>query len=393
MHRALHISEIVDLILAELSRLSSNPFGAFIVNRPGPSNGSLAALARTCKSFQNPALSWLWREQFTLRNLLKCLPSHLWEQVKINEWPHSLFRITKTTQPSDWEIPLAYALRVQTLHLSAIEVASCADSVYEILSSELPRDFLCPKLTSVSLLYTFSPHPSHITHARLFLGPKVVDVRLALPMGSDEMMLELPIQYPALKGLDISLGLNCDTASKIALSLTQITHLRLDFINREALEHISQLITLQSLTLVCPDLEDMGGPLLSLSKPTSGASRFPALKNFRLDEIKVECATELVSVIIGSPLHTVYISTEDDLPNKSTTHQLYTTLADHISHTSLRDLSIGKETSLHVDAAFDVPFAEYIIDGNSLTLLFPFKNLNNVLLDAPLGFVISDSTI
>jgi hypothetical protein len=67
MHRGLHIPEVVELIcgVAEFS--------------------TLAALAQTCQAFQPPALSVLWRDQSDWMQLLKCLPSDLWELIEVEE--------------------------------------------------------------------------------------------------------------------------------------------------------------------------------------------------------------------------------------------------------------------------------------------------------------------
>ncbi|KAJ7801543.1 hypothetical protein B0H14DRAFT_2386265, partial [Mycena olivaceomarginata] len=48
-----------------------------------------AALVRTCKHFRGPALNFLWCEQETLANLLRCLSSHL-----IVEEPHKILRLS-----------------------------------------------------------------------------------------------------------------------------------------------------------------------------------------------------------------------------------------------------------------------------------------------------------
>ncbi|KAF8216631.1 hypothetical protein K438DRAFT_1559450 [Mycena galopus ATCC 62051] len=74
MHHSLCIPEIVDLIFAELDA-DSEVFG-----RRRGGGRDFAALARTCKSFRDPALDFLWCEQDTITNLLKCLPSHLWKE-------------------------------------------------------------------------------------------------------------------------------------------------------------------------------------------------------------------------------------------------------------------------------------------------------------------------
>jgi hypothetical protein len=92
MHRTLDIPEILDFIFAELQPQSDLRSLSREKRKKAPSRRDFAALARTCKRFQGPALDFLWRTQATLANLLKCLPSHLWEIV---EEPHKFLKITE----------------------------------------------------------------------------------------------------------------------------------------------------------------------------------------------------------------------------------------------------------------------------------------------------------
>ncbi|KAJ7060511.1 hypothetical protein C8F01DRAFT_1293012, partial [Mycena amicta] len=70
MHNCLCIAEVLDNIFGHLGGLSYR--------------GSLAAVARTCKTFTDPALDPLWAEQSNLENLLKCLPSNCWQEIELS---------------------------------------------------------------------------------------------------------------------------------------------------------------------------------------------------------------------------------------------------------------------------------------------------------------------
>ncbi|KAK7027639.1 hypothetical protein R3P38DRAFT_946621 [Favolaschia claudopus] len=154
MHRALNIAEIVHLIFAHLI----SPVGPLShphdPSRETPQhNGSLAALARTCTRFRDPALDLLWREQNTLTNLLRCLgPAHLWEgPLDVHESPQRrVFRIKGSIQSADCQSLLAHACRIRRLSLNLEQMTICGDSVFDMIR-ELPRDFLCPNLTSLHL--------------------------------------------------------------------------------------------------------------------------------------------------------------------------------------------------------------------------------------------------
>ncbi|KAK7035704.1 hypothetical protein R3P38DRAFT_2908703 [Favolaschia claudopus] len=352
MHRALNVAELVDLILAHLTIPDR------IVDIEIPCNKSLAALARTCKSLQDSALNVLWREQYTLDNLLRCLPSHLCEVGKIR--------------------------KLSGLH----HVFVCDASVFDKISTELPCDFLCPNATRLRFR---ASQLSVIPLARFFLGPKIVDVDLHLTIGCDETLLDLPIQYPTLQYLSLtSFHLTCATSSKIVSSLRQITHLSIDSLDKAAFEHLSRLDTLKSLCLIYPCFEDTGlscGPLLF--PPTSPA--FPALQKLYLDDVTPEFAIEVISVLSHRQLQSLHIGTDPFL-SKTAAHRLYSALANHLSHTSLLNLRIGTPSDYTDSHSFKASVAEYMVDGPTLAVLFPFQNLTELRLQAPLGFLIDNST-
>ncbi|KAK7029910.1 hypothetical protein R3P38DRAFT_2932342, partial [Favolaschia claudopus] len=379
MHRA-----IVDLIL---SQVISYPLNWYLDEETSCRN-SLAALARTCTTFRDPALNFLWRQQFTLINVLKCLPLHLWEisesGTEAHRWSRRVFRLKGPTQPADWEIPLSYALRIRQLSLQPEQLEMCA-SVSESMSSKLPpsRDFLFPNLTSISLDI---PEESLASQARLFLGPKVVDLRLRVSRsfftGGDDILFNLPIQYPKLRTVFFTSSHSTSAASsRMALLLRAVTQLDLKSLDGVALKHISQLETLKSLSLLGPSLKDFGhhtGSLCSASH--SGAAPFPALQHLRLDETTLKLAIEFV----------FHLGTAE-FPTRLTTRQLYTALAKHLSHTSLHTLYIGEPASYDANP-LQVNFAADVIDRPTLAILFPFTNLTDVTLEAPVGFFIDDAT-
>lgn len=81
MHPCLRIPEIVDLIFEELDAMPED----LSFNRPYSDrvdrSRDFAALATTCKILKDPALAFLWREQLTVSNVMKLLPSHLWVET------------------------------------------------------------------------------------------------------------------------------------------------------------------------------------------------------------------------------------------------------------------------------------------------------------------------
>jgi len=65
LHPVFGIDELVRLVVGELVQTSPRTAVSF---------------ALTCRSLEEPTLSSLWNEQFSLTDLLKVLPNHTWVQ-------------------------------------------------------------------------------------------------------------------------------------------------------------------------------------------------------------------------------------------------------------------------------------------------------------------------
>lgn len=67
MHHCLRVPEILSMIVDDVKSGGGTPTNSL---------ASLAALAMTCKTFQDCALDALWSSQGDLVNLMRCLPSN-----------------------------------------------------------------------------------------------------------------------------------------------------------------------------------------------------------------------------------------------------------------------------------------------------------------------------
>jgi hypothetical protein len=73
MDQKLYMGEILGLIFAHIGPMDDSEY---LARREVSKD--LAALARTCKTFQNPALNALWRFQYHLFPAWRCFPEDLW---------------------------------------------------------------------------------------------------------------------------------------------------------------------------------------------------------------------------------------------------------------------------------------------------------------------------
>ncbi|KAJ6550863.1 hypothetical protein DFH09DRAFT_988706 [Mycena vulgaris] len=382
MHRCLTILEIIELVCGHVE-----------VRYLGRDSPDLAALARTCKAFQDPALDLLWREQSTLTHMLKCLPSNVWEEKIHSRGPPSHFRLIGPIDPADWEIPLSYARRIRTLSLDVgvgyVEPTFLDAAILDTISSSLPQELLCPNLRSISWGPKLDPVFSNIL---LFLGPNITTVHLSLPAPSISLIASLstlPLRYPELKTLHISWD-NwdsfplCPISSIIALDLDQIEILSLDGLDRAALQHLSHLPYLHSLTLHAPEVVHLG------SSPSLSMGPFPALRSVTFLTTTFEFAAKFVDLLSDCRLEAFTVRTKV-LATKMDTRQLYSSLASRMSHSALQSLTVQV---VDYDSPTPPPemIADYAISGNTLAPLFRFWNLTRIVLRTPVGFGIDDTT-
>ncbi|KAJ7779710.1 hypothetical protein B0H16DRAFT_1359461 [Mycena metata] len=90
MHAALEIPEIVQEVFHQIDGpLPSGSPGGYDLK-------TLAALARTCTAFCDPALDLLWAEQHNMKALMGCFPDDLFTEVET-----SLPRLTENDDSTE----------------------------------------------------------------------------------------------------------------------------------------------------------------------------------------------------------------------------------------------------------------------------------------------------
>ncbi|KAJ7666761.1 hypothetical protein DFH06DRAFT_1384129 [Mycena polygramma] len=392
MHRALDIPEIVENICQCLSDHYLYP----------SRHKDFAFLARCCKAFHGPAANVLWKEQETLANVLRCLPSYLWEQEESANKHRRFrgeFRLIRAPLPEEWERCLIYARRIRELSLTRRWDSEFPTlPVLQVLGECFRQHFLCPNLRTIQWMPEL---PSSFPYIRLFLGPKISGLYLTVhPVAANVSLLsDLGIRYPELKQLKLGNSSNDHSpllsriSPAIVLQLAKIEYLSVETLDRQAFDHLSRLPSLVSLSLRIPAEGDIG----PTSSPPIGdqlSSPFPALRSVNLGFSTIEFATELINLLRDCHLREFRNGT-DVLATNIATGRLYTALASHISHTTLDSLTIAEID----DGGFSptptppaIAIADYVVNGSLLAPLFCFRNITHVYLKAPVGFDLDDVT-
>ncbi|KAJ6551945.1 hypothetical protein B0H19DRAFT_1264557 [Mycena capillaripes] len=388
MHRALELLDIVEIICEQVA--DQPIFSRY--------RRELAYLATTCKSFLNPALNALWREQETICNVLKCMPEDLWDISEYNDGDdlHLDISLRRTITSTDWVRPLFYLRRVKSFHLRASFETS---HLFEALSLSLPGDYLFPNLEELD----WSPEPCYESgttfhHIRLFLAPHI----RKLFLGGIETFTELSIlsnlalKRPSLRHVTVhadfpspvDLPSPWDNATPImsnfVCSLMHLESLNVPLLDNVALAHLSELPSLTRLTMKSYE------PLTSSFQPQADYIPFSALTDLATPTMVGTIA--LLTKFSGFSLVNLTILSSWIQPTKDVAGRFYSALATHCSRSSLQSIRIfgdhDNPTKLNPNQTHI-----YSVGGDIIEPLFSFANLVSVALSHPVGFDLDDAII
>ncbi|KAF8134673.1 hypothetical protein K438DRAFT_1997714 [Mycena galopus ATCC 62051] len=304
-------------------------------------------------------------------NVFKCLPSHLW-QIQDNGYLNA----TGCTSPEDWDRPLAYASRIRTLKLSSPQDLELV-AIFERIRVDygLRRDHLFPNLREIKIVQhgdSVRAPPALTSCASLFRSPRIVAVDIWFDNSILDPLRGLPIRYSQLTTLRLrcapDMAIPCDMLSNIALALKRIEHLSCEFLDRAAMEHISQLPGLRSLFLMAPTVPHLPSPQFRASIDQQ-ILLFPVLRHVHFSTITIEFA-------VGFLL----------LSNWS--------LVDFYASTTVHAPKLCESFFWEYDdeeIPSDDAHADYVVDGHILAVLFCFTNLTEITLEASVGFDIDDA--
>ncbi|KAF9467018.1 hypothetical protein BDZ94DRAFT_1250325 [Collybia nuda] len=168
MHPCLQINEILTNIFESTRELEATEHPRFPL-WPAKGSKNLAALARACKTFSEPALDLLWEFQPSLAPLVRCLPGDALA-VKARKITffirHDELMITRDLSPSDWERVNHYARRIRTIGCYEKHKLEWSRLSFDALAT-LQLCKIGPGPILPNLLH-FSACISHFLHAPLY---------------------------------------------------------------------------------------------------------------------------------------------------------------------------------------------------------------------------------
>ncbi|KAJ7162671.1 hypothetical protein C8R43DRAFT_1062958 [Mycena crocata] len=369
MHRAFSILEVIEAVFCEL----------YVPKE-------LAALAVTCKSFQDPALDVLWRTQDSIIPLLACMPDDLFN-MRPNLSSSRGLHLVRPITPTDWERSRKYAVRVKHFEFQWVPRIS---EIFPALDLALPCGCLFPKLQSLS----WSSHSeAGFRFLRMFLTPTLSTLGLAYQPSilKCSFLSTLGSFCPKLK--DVSVNIHRDVTvdedhciaatSQLVCSLGEVQCLTIDEPDLVALQHIERLPHLTRLNLrYLPN-----GPY----QAPNPQSIFPKLRSLTIHAGELEAYAEYLQMCSQLTLNSIELSFDNFSPAAST-RGLYTAMAACCSHACLTRISLvlwgGSLAEISGDRAID-----FAVNDALFRILFCFPNIEFLLIESPVDFDVCDTTL
>nr|GAT52642.1 predicted protein [Mycena chlorophos] len=395
MHRALQIPEVVMHICETL--------GADFLIYDRVAQGALAALARVCRRFSEPAFDALWAKQGSVEGFLGLFPDDLWDDPwdRFYRWD-----LQRAILPADWQRPLFYTHRVKSLILTdAQDLPSI--KVQRVLAICLPpgTSVLFPNLRQlewgapiVDKCYPFLP---------LLLGPRISELKIDSPQFVEFLSLlpTIPIRCPDLRIVDIGSeqaavdmhGPLRETFSLLVRQLRGVESLWADDIDPAAFEHLSRLPSLKTLRLAW-----IGVAPLDITLPDSPPEE-PLFASLTALEI-FPCATEIMLLLLDatsrSPLKTLEITVQCGFSPPAVASVISRVCSaayrDTLELFYLEATQKGSYPEFALDhLALPFPENETAMSTDALRSLINagFTKLDSLQLDVPGGFDLDDALL
>ncbi|KAJ6587491.1 hypothetical protein DFH09DRAFT_1274436 [Mycena vulgaris] len=351
MHRSLQIPDLVQLLCVEIAGddLARTGYGP-------EASRDLAALARTCKTFQDSALDKLWEHQNnTMINILMCMPDGIWHRPEADGKKglgqlHAFIQLLETLSlcfPGDHFFPNLRYL--------------CWVTATAVASLPLIRIFLSPTITRIYIDIAPSIHHLSLLPTLAVKCPNLKEAWIAYPGAGD-------LTLTAVRSMSL-----------LIVGMGTFESLNVYDIDRAAFTHLAQLRTLRSLEIGKPEGFNPASDI-------ADEGIFVGLQKLTFRSINPDSLSHFLRPFRSSPLHSLNISVApNDLANPS----VYSAVAKNLSQQrTLRNLTVGSTHNV-------VPRASMpeVIRDDMIPRLFCFTQLTALCLYSRNGFDLDDSTL
>ncbi|KAJ7208933.1 hypothetical protein GGX14DRAFT_697938 [Mycena pura] len=387
MHRCWDVAELTQTIFQMLEPV----YPKSGTDRRITTQGQLYRLALTCRKFRDPALDGLW-ESPSFIDLLKCLPSHVWESSErsfvrrlSSAWnvimTFNYQKIRSPVGPGDWERVLTYSKRIRRFH--AESDPSCFDaSVLQSLVNSLPSGPLIPNLRSLDCRSWSKLFP----HLSRLVGKHVLKIYVEID-GPAADLLPIARHCRLLRHVKFNGPSDDSTRDWVSAFLIQLTHLQsveVFYMTQDAFLHVAGLDHVEILRVRCLDMEAFA----EVDRPYI---LFPALHQLALGAESVTFPTHFVKVLDRAPLETIGVTSRQDC-TAINSRALFWAIHTYCFTSRNTLTSITVELTEDFDT-LSVNTSPYTMPSRVIRPLLGFPNLRHVNLSSPVGFILDNEFV
>ncbi|KAL6308037.1 hypothetical protein BKA93DRAFT_822645 [Sparassis latifolia] len=364
----------------------------------------MAAIARCCHTFNEPATDALWVTQWDLVNLVKCMPPDAWKEVETAENSDNFcVHFTRPLLPNDFTRFDSLARRVKNLGMelhssppkSLTKVYDLSPDVFVILDFHRGSQPLLPNLKALGC----SPERSDISFDRMLLGPKLQSLfvkheQWPPPSERDDratnVLTYAPYLSPDIRVLTFYQNLTTPQALAVIEAIgkfraLQVLAFHFPPVRKVVVEFMNQLPSLRTLQdisivdavgfdfhepieTVLPAMPALRGITMTVRDVTLGVAMLKALQETPLTYINMQ-----VYLKEGDLSFTTFFKAFEHLrvPERLTTIELHGQLSENLE-------------LLEIDPCFDVA---------KLKPLYPFRNLEHLHIDIAYPVNVDNSSL
>ncbi|KAF9232048.1 hypothetical protein BU15DRAFT_55452 [Melanogaster broomeanus] len=225
-------------------------------------NPTLAALARTCRAFKEPALDMLWFELDDLSPLVRCLPRDSWNDDREESITPLVYSFTRPLTETEWCTLQGYTRRIRALELDWPH-KTLDETAIRVLCNPPTTDPLFP---NIQLIFWSDPTRERFSFIRSLVGQETTSLTIknwGKDWGTGELAIlaTLTTRCPEMKIICLPLTDSIELSNGISATLCgwdNLTEVDCDDIEETTLLHLGGLRSLSSLDFVLERHDALG---------------------------------------------------------------------------------------------------------------------------------------
>ncbi|OJA18954.1 hypothetical protein AZE42_06037 [Rhizopogon vesiculosus] len=219
------------------------------------SRATIAAVARTCRAFKEPALDVLWKNIDGIKPLISRFP-----QGVVGKTAQGKLTLGRPPFAEEWKLLEQYARRVHSLTIKEFHLDQISDEVVQALVST-PSSALLPNLRR---LEWWDDRDCFFPLLRILLVPTIRSltlrgyrsIRWDPSFAKSALLASIGARYPSVREFNCTFDSeeNSDVLSKAVCDWHELVHLETGVLNTQALAHLASLPSLKSLSFTSYNL-------------------------------------------------------------------------------------------------------------------------------------------